>query len=70
MKIVFDADIELDKADDINDVWRDTLADLFEYMGRGIRASEIKFTGKMPVVKLSYERQRWSAMLSLELELP
>jgi hypothetical protein len=67
-KLVMSADIELDKADDIHEVWRETLGDLFQYMGKRIKESGFRFAGTVPAVRLSYEQQRWDAMLTLELE--
>jgi hypothetical protein len=66
--LVMSADIELDRGDDIHEVWRNTLADLFEYMGNRIRVSSLEFTGTLPEVTLTYEVQRWDAQVTLELK--
>ena len=53
---------------DVHEVWRDALADVFEYTGKRIRATDFQFNGMCPKVSFTVETRYYETRLLLEVE--
>ena len=53
---------------DVHEVWRDALADVFEYTGKRIRVTDFQFNGTLPKVSFVFETRKYETRLQLVVE--